>query len=97
MADPDYPGPVSVLLLPEGGYAPLNPPEWLAQLHPGLAIISVGAETYQEIPSSETLAALAGYTVLRTDRNGWIELETDGEQLWVTVAEEPPGEAGENQ
>jgi hypothetical protein len=26
-----------------------------------------------------------GYTLLRTDRNGWIELSTDGEQMWVEV------------
>jgi hypothetical protein len=26
-----------------------------------------------------------GYAVLRTDRNGWIELSTDGEQMWVEV------------
>ena len=26
-----------------------------------------------------------GYTLLRTDRNGWIQLSTDGEQLWVEV------------
>jgi hypothetical protein len=25
------------------------------------------------------------YTVLRTDRNGWIELTTDGQQMWVEV------------
>ena len=29
--------------------------------------------------------ALVGYTLLRTDQNGWIELATDGEQLWVEV------------
>jgi len=32
-------------------------------------------------------AALQGYNLLRTDRNGWIELATDGEQLWVEVAQ----------
>jgi hypothetical protein len=26
-----------------------------------------------------------GYTLLRTDRNGWIQLSTDGEQLWIEV------------
>ena len=33
----------------------------------------------------QALEALQGYTLLRTDRNGWIELSTDGEQLWVEV------------
>ena len=32
------------------------------------------------------LEALAGRTLLRTGRDGWIELSTDGEQLWVEVA-----------
>jgi hypothetical protein len=26
-----------------------------------------------------------GYTLLRTDRIGWIELTTDGQQMWVEV------------
>ena len=28
---------------------------------------------------------LQGYTVLGTDRNGWIELNMDREQIWVEV------------
>jgi hypothetical protein len=38
-----------------------------------------------DLPSFETLEVLQGYTLLRTDRNGWIELTTDGEQMWVEV------------
>jgi hypothetical protein len=30
-------------------------------------------------------ALMHGYTILRTDRSGWIELSTDGEQMWVEV------------
>jgi hypothetical protein len=33
----------------------------------------------------ETLEVVEGYTLLRTDRNGWIELSTDGERMWVEV------------
>jgi hypothetical protein len=36
-------------------------------------------------PAAETLAAVAGYALLRTDRNGWIRLSTDGERMWVEV------------
>jgi beta-lactamase superfamily II metal-dependent hydrolase len=36
-------------------------------------------------PDPQVLQALEGRTLLRTDRNGWIELTTDGEQLWVEV------------
>jgi hypothetical protein len=35
------------------------------------------------------LEALAGRDLLRTDRNGWVEVETDGEQLWVEVERRP--------
>jgi len=30
-------GPVTALLLADGGYAPVNPPEWIANLRPKLA------------------------------------------------------------
>ena len=42
----------------------------------------------QGLPSPETLEAVEGYTLLRTDLNGWIELTTDGEQIWVQVVHE---------
>jgi competence protein ComEC len=76
-------GNVSALLLADAGYAPSNPPEWIAALRPQAVLISVSAADKEGLPSSETLALLEGYTVLRTDRNGWIELTTDGEQMWV--------------
>jgi beta-lactamase superfamily II metal-dependent hydrolase len=52
-----------------------------------VALISVSPADLQDLPSPETLALLQGYTVLRTDRNGWIELSTDGVQMWVEVEE----------
>lgn len=36
-------------------------------------------------PEPELLDALKGYNLLRTDKNGWIELTTDGQQMWVEV------------
>jgi hypothetical protein len=39
-------------------------------------------------PAKEAERAVAGYPLLRTDRNGWIELSTDGEQMWVEVEKE---------
>jgi hypothetical protein len=38
------------------------------------------------MPSKETLVAVEGYTLLRTDQKGWIELSTDGERMWVEAA-----------
>jgi hypothetical protein len=31
------------------------------------------------------LDELAGTTLLRTDRNGWIKVSTDGTRMWVDV------------
>jgi beta-lactamase superfamily II metal-dependent hydrolase len=50
-----------------------------------MVLLSVAPSDLRGMPSPETLQALEGYTLLRTDRNGWIELTTDGEQMWVEV------------
>jgi competence protein ComEC len=78
-------GNVSVLLLGDSGYAPSNPPEWIDALRPQVVLLSVSAADKEGLPSPETLELLQGYTLLRTDRNGWIELTTDGKQMWVEV------------
>jgi len=78
-------GPVTVLLLSQGGYAPLTPPEWIRNLNPGLIVISVAAGDQNGLPDQDTLNALNGYSVLRTDRNGWIEVTTDGSRMWTVV------------
>ena len=31
------------------------------------------------------MEALQGYTLFRTDQNGWIELTMDGDLMWVEV------------
>jgi beta-lactamase superfamily II metal-dependent hydrolase len=76
-------GPVSALLLADHGYAPANPPEWIANLRPQVMLLSLAEGDPEGLLSPETLAAVAGYPLLRTDVNGWIELSTDGEQMWV--------------
>ncbi len=78
-------GNVTVLLLGESGYAPVNPPEWVANLRPQVAVLSVAAGDPNGLPHRETLSTLEGYTLLRTDQNGWIHIETDGARLWVEV------------
>ena len=77
--------PVTALLLAESGYAPANPPEWIRRWQPSLALLSVAADDRDGRPDAEVLEALRGIMLLRTDRNGWIELSTDGEQMWVEV------------
>jgi competence protein ComEC len=77
-------GPVDVLLLAQSGYAALSPPEWIHNLNPRLVVISVAAGDRNGMPDKETIDALDGYSVLRTDWNGWVEVVTDGKQMWVS-------------
>jgi hypothetical protein len=78
-------GEVTALLLADSGYAPANPPEWIDKMHPQVVLLSVAAGNRQGLPSPEMLEAIQGHNLLRTDRNGWIELSTDGEQMWLEV------------
>jgi beta-lactamase superfamily II metal-dependent hydrolase len=78
-------GPVSVLSLADSGYAVSNPPEWITNLNPELVILSVAAGDPDGMPDSETLETVKDYALLRTDQNGWIEITTDGEKMWVNV------------
>lgn len=78
-------GPVSVLSLADSGYGPSNPPEWITNLNPELVLLSVSAADENGMPDSEVLDSLQDYELLRTDQNGWVEITTDGERMWVKV------------
>ncbi len=78
-------GPVSLLSLADSGYAPSNPPEWIANLNPELIILNVAAGDIDGLPDSEVVETIKEYSLLRTDQNGWIEITTNGEQMWVNV------------
>jgi competence protein ComEC len=78
-------GRVSALLLAEHGYAPVNAPEWISNLRPQVILLSVSGGNSEDLPSPETVQLVQGFNLLRTDRNGWIRLSTDGEDLWVEV------------
>jgi len=47
--------------------------------------ISVTAGDQSGLPDQDTLDVLTGYSLLRTDRNGRIELTTDGRQMWTVT------------
>jgi beta-lactamase superfamily II metal-dependent hydrolase len=76
-------GEVSVLLLADSGYAPINPPELIEALHPQLVVLSVAADDWSGLPHQSVLRTVEGYSFLRTDENGWIQVTTDGKQMWV--------------
>ncbi len=78
-------GPVSLLTLADSGYAQSNPPEWISALHPQLIVLNVKAGDESGMPDEETLKNIEGYPLLRTDQNGWIQITTDGESVWIEV------------
>ena len=52
-------------------------------------MLSVAADDKYGMPDADTLRFIDGYNLLRTDRNGWIELTTDGKQLWIEAERSP--------
>lgn len=78
-------GPVDVLLIAESGYAPSNPPDIFENLSPQLVVLSVAAGDLDGLPNVAVLEAAGGYSLLRTDRNGWIDINTDGVEMLVHV------------
>ncbi len=78
-------GNVDVLLLADSGYAPSNPPDIIENVNPKLVVLSVAAGDPDGLPAQAVLEALDGYSVLRTDRSGWISIITDGNELRVEV------------
>lgn len=59
---------------------------FLRTVKPRLAVISVGAGNRFGLPAEETVARLQrqGAEVCRTDRDGTLLVETDGERYWVS-------------
>ena len=50
--------------------------------------MSVSAADENGMPDGEVLQALEGFSLLRTDQNGWVEIVTDGTQMWVNVEQQ---------
>ena len=73
------------MALADSGYAASNPPEWIANLNPELVVLSVDAADQNGMPDREVLDWVKDYDLLRTDQNGWIEITTNGDQMWVNV------------
>jgi competence protein ComEC len=82
-------GPTTALLISESGYAPSNPPDWIANLKPQLAILSVAAGDPNGLPSKDVISTLEGSNLIRTDKYGWVDLASNGTQLWVTSERKP--------
>jgi competence protein ComEC len=88
-------GGVSVLSLADSGYSPSNPEDWIVNLNPELVVLSVSAADENGMPDRDVLETVKDYALLRTDQNGWIEIATNGSQMWVNVERSLPVEATE--
>lgn len=76
---------MTILLFADHGYAPSNPPEWIGALQPRLVLLGVVSNDCKGLPSDEVEEFLKSYPHLRTDINGWIDITTDGKQMWEEV------------
>jgi beta-lactamase superfamily II metal-dependent hydrolase len=45
----------------------------------------VDAADQNGMPDSSVLESVKDYELLRTDKNGWIEITSDGNEMWVNV------------
>ncbi len=87
-------GPVDVLLLADSGFFATTNVDWVQNLNPQLIVLSVAAGDPDGLPSPEALDAAGGYNLLRTDRNGWIQVTTDGTTMQVEAEREAAVESG---
>jgi competence protein ComEC len=82
--------PALVLKVPHHGSRSSSRPEFLARVAPRLAVISAGAHNPFGHPHPEVVERYrrAGILVLRTDRDGTVDVATDGRGVWVRAAGE---------
>jgi competence protein ComEC len=78
----------TVLKSPHHGSKTSSTDAFLEVVNPRLVVISVGQDNKFGHPVPEILERYAehGFTVLRTDQQGTVELTTDGQRLWVETA-----------
>ncbi len=100
-ADPDLirlqvekasPRRVTAYIAAAGGHPAANPGEWLELLAPRLVITGGDPGSAAENDALRALPESFGTHLLDTNTHGWIQLETDGERLWIWVQRAPaPG------
>jgi len=72
-----------VYVPPHHGAATPHAVALVEAVRPSAAVISVGAQNRYGHPTPETLAALGRVTTYRTDRDGTVELDQGGSQLFA--------------
>ncbi len=72
----------TVLKVGHHGSNSATSPEFVDAVNPSVAVIQVGENDYGH-PTEEVLAMLDGRLVLRNDRDGRIEISSDGRRMWI--------------
>jgi competence protein ComEC len=77
------PAPLRILKVPHHGSLTSSTPEFLRALHPAIAVFSAGRSNHFGHPAPEILQRYVdiGATILRTDRDGEIDVVSDGHSL----------------
>jgi len=73
----------TVLKVAHHGSKGSTTPGFLKAVRPQVAVISVGADNRFGHPAREVLKRLEGIRVLRTDRDGTVEIVSDGRVMWL--------------
>jgi competence protein ComEC len=83
----------SVLKSPHHGSRTSSSPEFLEAVSPAIVVISVGRDNRYGLPDPGVVARYEerGARVLRTDRDGAVEISSDGVRLAVRTAVPPGG------
>jgi competence protein ComEC len=83
-------GRALVVKVPHHGSRTSSGPRLVASTRPRVAIASLGARNPFGYPHPEVVSRYegAGALVLRTDRDGTVEVATDGQRLWVRTSGE---------
>jgi competence protein ComEC len=74
-----------VMQLPSNGVQSANPPELLASIRPQVAVVIAEAGNRSAAPAETVVNALGSTPLYRTDRDGAVEIATDGRQLWIST------------
>jgi competence protein ComEC len=79
------PAPLRVVKIAHHGSLTSSAPDFVAALHPQIAVVSAGRSNHFGHPPPEVLARYraAGAEVFRTDRDGAVTIDTDGWSLDV--------------
>lgn len=69
---------LELLLLADAGYRPLNPPEWLNAMDAEVYWLSADGQL-----DAELQAYFDEHVLMPASTLGWLEIETDGNTMWM--------------